>query len=344
MDTNKVIIRPLIEIKEEANLIITEGFLSQIKYICSKISEVEWSGIVYFKTEGEPKDLVNFKVIPYYIHVMDKGDQSYTEFDDDGSAKALFEAMPELDPFSGEGFRTGKIHSHNTMSVFHSGTDMQDLQDQASAYAQYYLSIIVNNFMDIEAKMAFVAEIPDQRINPKGFVGAKWQLPAKEVLVTVDFAIEAPATDITIPEVLRDRVDEVIDKSKVSTGRNVHMGMGGLGLNDYEDEYDTLNNGFMTKDVTTYRSDQGKIVIRNFIHDYFKDEVPMGEVFEAVEAAPPEMMHDLNEAFVEHFKGLGNWSKQNIISFIDEVETPDVNSNIMSLYESIWATLKPEVT
>ncbi len=107
--------RPLIEIKEEGTLIITEHFLNQLKYVCSKISEVEWSGLVFFTTTGEPKDLKSFAITPYYIHLMDKGTEGSTEFDDDGSAKELYETMPELDPFEGTGYRYGKIHSHHTM-------------------------------------------------------------------------------------------------------------------------------------------------------------------------------------------------------------------------------------
>lgn len=43
--------------------------------------------------------------------------------------------------------RIGHIHSHNTMGVFFSGTDWGELEDNAPNH-NYYLSLIVNNFMD----------------------------------------------------------------------------------------------------------------------------------------------------------------------------------------------------
>jgi len=347
VETNKIISRSLIEIREDAVLVITDQFLNQVKYICSKISEVEWSGLLFFKTEGEPKDLENFKVVPYYIHVMDKGSTGYTEFDDDGSAKALYEAMPELDPFEGNGYRYGKIHSHNSMGVFHSATDMQDLQDQAGAYSQYYLSVIVNNFMDIEAKMAFVAEIPVQKINPIGFKGASWQLPKKEVLVTIDFEIENTSVNISIPEALKTRIEEVIEEAKPAAwrgnGRGFHMGhnihgTGMLGM--YEDEEDDEYNGYGKQDISNYRGTQGKIVIRDFLHDFFEDKVPMTDVFDALDASPPIIADKIIKKFILKFNALGDWSRQNIIMFIEDAELPEKDSNQTSLYESIWNTVK----
>ena len=73
--------RPLIEIKETATFVVTEAFLSQVKYLNSRINEVEWSGIIYYTTEGSPQDLATFKIIGYYIHLMDKIRRTTNDFE-----------------------------------------------------------------------------------------------------------------------------------------------------------------------------------------------------------------------------------------------------------------------
>ena len=351
--TNTVLKRPLIEIREEGTLVITEEFLNQLKYVCSKISEVEWSGLIFFTTEGEPQDLSTFKVTPYYIHLMDKGTSGYTEFDDDGSAKELYEAMPELDPFEGNGYRYGKIHSHNTMQVFHSGTDVQDLQDQAGAYQEYYLSVIVNNFMDIEAKMAFVAEIPDQSITPKGFKGMDWKLPKKDVLVTVDFDVEMGGADLTIPEALKDRLEE-ISVYKVPAYDNIHGGYYGghcnrgggqnmlpshnlgHGIDDTIDD----NLGYEDTDMEEYRNTQAKIALRNFFHDCFDKKVEMSKVFEEVCNLSPMEVNDIQKETVTWFEKLSDWQKQNVVMYISDVEIKKGEENLEQVYEAIWESVK----
>lgn len=51
---------------------------------------------------------------------------------------------------------TKLIHSHNTMKVFFSGTDMAELEDNSPSH-NFYLSLIVNNAMDFTAKVSFIA-------------------------------------------------------------------------------------------------------------------------------------------------------------------------------------------
>ena len=48
--------------------------------------------------------------------------------------------------------------------VFFSGTDWSELEDNASNH-NYYLSLIVNNFMDFCAKVCFIAEAKNETFN-----------------------------------------------------------------------------------------------------------------------------------------------------------------------------------
>ena len=357
MNKNKVIQKNIIEIKEKATLVITEDFLNQVKYVCNAISEVEWSGLIYFTTEGEPKNLSTFKVTPYYIHLMDKGTQGSTEFDDDGSQVELYKAVPELDPFEGNGYKYGKIHSHNTMDVFHSGTDMQDLQDQSEAYSPYYLSVIVNNFMDIEAKMSFIAEIPIQKINPLNFKGSKWELPSKKVLVTIDFDLVMPESSISIPEALKERTEKIIEEAKTvkwSGGYGYNQIGNGWEENDWETNVNKAVN-FSTED---YRIKNAKTSLKSWLLDYFiKNPNPhflqTGKKIEHVIAVFDELNSDelnsLVKAFIVHFNALGDWSRQNFVLLMEEgLEESNGNTsafygdeeNIEILFEAIWNQIK----
>ena len=211
--TPEVIIkRPVIEIQQEGTIFFTAVFVDQLRYLCDKISHVEWSGLIFYSLKGTMQNLKKFIVTPYYIHLMHKGSAGATEFDDDGSMAALYTAMPELDPFEGENkYFYGKIHSHNTMGVFHSTTDHQDLQDQAGKYDPYYLSVIVNNRLEIEAKIAFTAKIPAQKIRPTKFKGTtNWELAEKEVLGIVDLEVANEENMVTVSTVLQERTAEVI--------------------------------------------------------------------------------------------------------------------------------------
>lgn len=214
METNNdpIIKRPVIEIKQEGNIFFTEDFMHQIKYLCDKISQVEWSGLLFYKVEGNMQDLKHFTVEPYYIHLMDKGTGGTTEFDDDGSMAELYKQKPELDPFEeGEVYLYGKIHSHHSMGVFHSSTDHQDLQDQGGKFDPYYLSVIVNNYLDLEAKIAFVGKIPKQVIKPNKFKGEKnWALAEREVLGIVDLEVYTEETIISVSDDFKARTKAIM--------------------------------------------------------------------------------------------------------------------------------------
>lgn len=343
MEVSKII-RPVIEIKQEGTLIITEQFLNQIKYICSEISAVEWSGNVFFSIEGDFKKVKELKIIPYYIHVMHKGDTNSTEFDDDGSLGELFKLMPELDPFEDTVYRYGKIHSHNTMSVFHSPTDHQDLQDQSGAY-EYYLSVIVNNFMDIEAKISFVAEIPEQPVIPIKFASMAWELPKKEVLGIIDLNVEVETTIISVSETLKDRLDVVVEEARVSK----HKEYGGVYgfqnypgrfptshqlnvLNEYEEE-DDYNNGL---DVVSYRTTQGMKDILEFINGYFKSTHKLPKAFEIIDGLPAHAMERLEGKLLVWFEKLTIWRQQNIIIMITDKPIAEAGTNSEQLYQAIY--------
>lgn len=117
--------------------------------MCRKINSVEWSGILFYQTEGHPIDLETFKVKAVDILPMHKGEPTYTEFEINDSVIDAYDNNPEL-----ENCKMGIIHSHVNMDVFFSGTDTTTLNEYAKL-SNYCLSFIVNNAGKMIAKVAY---------------------------------------------------------------------------------------------------------------------------------------------------------------------------------------------
>lgn len=130
-----------------------EEVLHQIQYLCKKIPKVEWSGALFYTTEGSIEKPETFKIILKTILPLDMGSSAYTEYNlDDRFIDFIEEDFEERC-----NWKLGHVHSHNVMGVFFSGTDMAELNDNAPSH-NFYLSLIVNNYMEFLAKVAFIGE------------------------------------------------------------------------------------------------------------------------------------------------------------------------------------------
>lgn len=121
------------------DIIIPESVENKIRYLCSQISQVEWSGILFYSVEGNFEDADNpLKITCKDIFLQDIGTGTTTEFD--MSADVMAYAM-ENDLTD---YYMGLIHSHNSMPTFFSGTDIATLQ-QEGKNTNHFVSLIVNN-------------------------------------------------------------------------------------------------------------------------------------------------------------------------------------------------------
>lgn len=80
---------------------------------------------------------------------MDIGTAGHTAFEYDESVIDVYEKNPEYMEC-----RLGLIHSHNTMTTFFSGEDMEELEDNTVG-TDFYVSLIVNNASKYTAKIAW---------------------------------------------------------------------------------------------------------------------------------------------------------------------------------------------
>lgn len=145
---------------------------------------------------------------------MNKGTQAYTEYSLD---ERVIEYMMDNETME-KGWKMGHIHSHNTMSVFFSGTDWSELEDNAPNH-NFYLSLIVNNFMDFCAKVCFIAEAKQTKdfdFLAKDELGQEYIYVAKpyevkqKKLVVYDCDIKSPVSAISVGLGFKSSVDKII--------------------------------------------------------------------------------------------------------------------------------------
>lgn len=190
---------------------IPDDVLLKIRYLCRKISRVEWSGILFYTVEGKFTGSPDIKITLKDIFLMDKGTSVYTSFDWTEEIVEYRMNNPEsLD------WVVGHIHSHNTMGVFFSGTDWEELNDNSPNH-NFYLSVIVNNYMDIKAKLAFIGE-------PKSFMckneeGKDFSLKLTKGSVTptmfvYDVVTDIAAEEIPVPDEFGKRLQHIEDAAK----------------------------------------------------------------------------------------------------------------------------------
>lgn len=120
--------------------------LEKIYVLCRSIPEVEWSGHLIYTMETV-EDTTIFH--PYDIILADIGTTGHTEYEPDGME--MIDYMTKQENFIN--LKLGHIHSHNKMNVFFSGEDTGELEKNKDHF-DGYLSVIVNNGMEIIAKFS----------------------------------------------------------------------------------------------------------------------------------------------------------------------------------------------
>ena len=118
----------------------------KISYLCSKIPSQEWVASIFWKHQGVGlkgvKQVEVFDIYPQHkAHGM--------SFDADFNIGVIDYMMDK----GYENCFIGMIHSHCNTSVFFSGPDNQELDQNAKAHP-IYLSVITNNKGEYTAKMA----------------------------------------------------------------------------------------------------------------------------------------------------------------------------------------------
>lgn len=211
-------------IKNEAikkpTLLIEKALHEKIIYLCSRISSVEWSGVLFYEMEGTLGE--DLRIIAKDLLLLNIHNSTYTEYENDTTDIPAYMVEHGLTHAY-----QGHIHSHNTMATFFSGTDTATLKEEG-AKRPHFLSLIVNNANQYTACITAKAEV-EQNLIFKGFSGnvLNIQIPednAKRVSVHYVSTEIICENDESLVE-----LDEQIKKLSVPTvtttvGRNVSYG------------------------------------------------------------------------------------------------------------------------
>ena len=207
-------------------VIMSELILDKIKYLCREISKVEWSGIILYTVVGTIQKPKEMSLILQDIIPMNKGTQVYTEYqfnekkrDSSDYDDRMIDYFCENPKALEEDWKMGHIHSHNTMNVYFSSTDISELEDNCPSH-NFYFSLIVNNFMEFTAKVAFLATIetvvtaPYKTLDESGeeYIISSSKLSVKKNrMFMYDCEIEAPETKkILVDDIFFNSVKDII--------------------------------------------------------------------------------------------------------------------------------------
>lgn len=136
METNQKI--PLVKGFTTYKIIIPSKVERIIRFLCERIWDTEWSGVLFYTPSGTFED-GTLEIRCEDILPMDVGTTTYTEFNMSPDVISYMAQKPEL-----LDCKTGLIHSHNNMSTFFSGTDLNTLQEEGTD-KNHFVSLIVNN-------------------------------------------------------------------------------------------------------------------------------------------------------------------------------------------------------
>jgi proteasome lid subunit RPN8/RPN11 len=128
-------------LKSKPELVISAELASQIMFNHLSNPNVEWSGFLFYQVEeGSLADISKLKLKAVRMYLHDIGTAGYTSFEmTPEKVVDMATSVPEY-----EDSKMGIIHTHHNMNCFFSGTDQDELQENAEAHI-YYLSLIVNH-------------------------------------------------------------------------------------------------------------------------------------------------------------------------------------------------------
>jgi proteasome lid subunit RPN8/RPN11 len=200
-----------VKLLSEVKLHIPKNVLDQIKFLCRKVHDVEWSGVLLYEVTGSIEDKENLLLTAKHIIHMDIGTAAETGFNWTGDGEPVVSYL--LDHDEAENWILGHVHSHHTMPTFFSTVDERELNNNSPQF-NIYLSLIVNNRMDMVAKVAFIGE--SSSFICKDFNGKRYDMSLKGSEKTMFWHTCDITTEetIVVPDEFEKRFEEVRELNK----------------------------------------------------------------------------------------------------------------------------------
>ena len=212
--------------KGKGKLIVTKEVKKKIDQLHSEIGNTEWCGFIFYeKIAGSISDPDTYVAKTTDVYLMGIGTHSYTE--SENHSDDILNMVDRVPAYMEN--RYGLIHTHHTMDTFFSGTDIQELHDNAANYS-YYLSLIVNFKEDYSAKIAKLVEVKGASfdLDEEDEETVSMEFPVEHILMQfdLDVIIEGVKCD---DEIITERIAEInkrkeeekkakLVKTKIKTG------------------------------------------------------------------------------------------------------------------------------
>lgn len=214
---------------------------AKIELLCQKIRTIEWSGILVYDIVGDLQKPKDCKIELKDIVPMDKGSSAYTTYKlDPKVVMSHYMARPEH-----EDFFIGHIHSHHNMGVFFSGTDTDELHENAPNH-NVYLSLIVNNKNEWACKLVHTAEVQDTMtyLDQNGEEVVVGDATGKKKLVVYDCEVVEEPVNIELDSHFLEGVARIDVVKPVFTGVQYGSANPRLGFPRRGHENNVASNGY----------------------------------------------------------------------------------------------------
>ena len=213
-------------------MVIPQEVEKKIRLLCREIHNVEWSGVLFYKTTGAFEDK-SLTITCVDIFQMDEGTGGYTEYDMSPDVCSYICDHPEL---MEAGIYQGLIHSHNNMATFFSGTDTNTLLAEGSDM-NHFVSLIVNNAGKYTAGIT-------RRAKVKQTVNEEFSYPTwgdERVRGNRTFTVEKECVqwfnlDIEIEGVSNDFEEEMLARIKEIRASKAAKSYSGLSIRQYSNK------------------------------------------------------------------------------------------------------------
>ena len=193
-------------------LILSEKVQEYIDCLHDRVGATEWSGVLFYKLiSGDIKDIKDLVFKSDFIYPRDIGSATFTSTEASGDLSDAYDIYED-----GLECSNGLIHSHHNMNAYFSGTDMQELRENAKIY-NYYLSLIVN----FDGKYCCKIAIPGKEkyssvVTLKDSEGNPYQKTIEsenDIIFIGDIDVEHK-TEKPCEKWLEDKIKELFDKKK----------------------------------------------------------------------------------------------------------------------------------
>lgn len=326
--------------EHKAKVVVSRYLMQQIQYLHAHCPRgTEWSGLLIWQlTKGSIEDLTNLEIRAEAVFPMDYGDASFTSFEGNEDWMKTFQQFPQIDPITPQaGWYIGKIHSHHTMSTYHSQTDKNDLYENAPKLPMF-LSLICNYAGDFDCELAISMEVEKTLLERVTWKLKGWKAKQKKIEKTTDdnklvYLIKCEITkeEAQMDEWMIEQCVHLKTKPKATSGYQYPMG-------------------------TTYGKDDKKenktiIVVRAFVTNKVRenivDLISLGEMYS--NSAIYTSLNRINELVGVAYNERENYKKAIKMYFVDywypgafynvqtdEMEVLEAIQQVLQYQQSSW--------